>query len=73
MRKAVLGDDISDLSKIEENFNERDDRILAGEMKPRKIRKKRIMSEISSSPSSDAMSSFDSEASRVNFWKDINT
>lgn len=35
VRKAVLADDISDLSKVEENFNERDDRIKAGEMKPR--------------------------------------
>ena len=73
VRKAVLDEDISDLSKIEENFNERDVRIKAGEMKPRKERAKKAIGEKSSSSSSDAMSSFDSEASRVNFWKDINT
>ena len=50
----VLQDDLSeDLSMIEENFNERDMRIEAGEMRPRKGRNK---SEISS----DAVSHFDS-------------
>lgn len=40
IRKVLFSDSESDLSKIEENFNERDDRIAAGEMKPRKGSKK---------------------------------
>ena len=64
IRKVLFDDD--NLSDLEENFNERDDRIEAGEMKPRKNKKD---DEISS----DAVSEVDSRASRVNFWKDINT
>lgn len=51
---------------MELNFNERDDRIEAGDMKPRRELKNE------DSIDSDGMSSFDSRASRVNFWKDIN-
>lgn len=36
VRQIVVRDDISDLEKVEENFNERDPRIIAGDMKPRK-------------------------------------
>jgi hypothetical protein len=68
IRKVLLSDEVFDLSEIEENFNDRDYRIEAGEMKPRK-NKNLKGSEISS----DAVSDFDSRASRVNFWKDINT
>ena len=64
-RKLVIQEDISDdLSMVEENFNERDLRIQAGEMKPRKG---------GIEVSSDGMSDFDDAASRINFWKDINT
>ena len=35
-RQIVLEDDVKDLHKMEENFNERDQRIEAGEMKPRR-------------------------------------
>lgn len=66
MRQIVLNEDVKDLHNIEENFNERDDRIEAGEMKPRR----RLNNE--DSIDSDGMSSFDSKASRINFWKDIN-
>ena len=66
MRQIVLEDDVKDLDKIEENFNERDWRIEAGEMKPRRELKNE------DSIDSDGMSSFDSKASRINFWKDIN-
>jgi hypothetical protein len=31
-----MKDEIDDLSDVEENFNERDERIYSGEMKPRK-------------------------------------
>ena len=68
IRKVIFSDSETDLSMIEENFNERDYRIEAGEMKPRRGGKK-MNDEISS----DAVSEFDSRASRVNFWKDINT
>ena len=68
IRKVVFSDSVSDLSQIEENFNERDVRIAAGEMKPRKGKAKKA-----DDISSDAVSDFDSRASRVNFWKDINT
>ena len=68
-RKIFFSADIEQLSDLEENFNERDSRILAGEMKPRR----RIKGHDSDEVSSDAISNFDSEASRVNFWKDINT
>ena len=57
---------------IEENFNERDARIKAGEMKPRRKIRHNDSSD-SADLSSDGMSHFDSDASRVNFWKDINT
>lgn len=66
MRQIVLEDDVKDLHKMEENFNERDQRIEAGEMKPRRELKNE------DSVDSDGMSSFDSRASRINFWKDIN-
>ena len=56
LRKVVLRDDVSDLSKLEENFNERDDRIMAGEMKPRKVKRP----DGQYSTDSDGMSSFDS-------------
>ena len=69
MRRLVLSQDITELSDLEENFNERDARIEAGDMKPRR----RASINDSSARSSDALSSFDSDASRVNFWKDINT
>ena len=69
MRRLVLSEHITELSDLEENFNERDARIEAGDMKPRR----RTSYNDSSARSSDAVSSFDSEASRVNFWKDINT
>jgi hypothetical protein len=36
IRKVVFSDSETDLSMIEENFNERDYRIEAGEMKPRR-------------------------------------
>ena len=69
MRRLVLSEDITELSDLEENFNERNARIEAGDMKPRR----RASYNESSNRSSDAVSSFDSDASRVNFWKDINT
>ena len=72
VRQIVLRDDISDLEKIEENFNERDPRIVAGEMRPRKVKNDENNNGMESSDS-DGMSSFDSAASRINFWKDINT
>ena len=54
-RKEVLKDDISDLSREEHNFNEKIEKIRAGDVN-----------------SDDAsVSSFDSTASRVNFWKTI--
>ena len=59
----VLQEDVSDLSYIENNFNERDARIEAGDM----------IDQDKDSQDSDQLSSFDSQASRVNFWKDINT
>ena len=66
LRQIVLEDDVKDLKQVEENFNERDDRIEAGDMRPRR----ELRNE--DSVDSDGMSSFDSRASRVNFWKDIN-
>tara|TARA_B110000285_G_C15014065_1_gene558030 strand:- start:781 stop:1119 length:339 start_codon:yes stop_codon:yes gene_type:complete len=73
MRRKVIQEDLSeDISAIEDNFNERDVRIKAGEMKPRRKLRHNDSSE-SDELSSDGMSHFDSDASRVNFWKDINT
>lgn len=66
-----MKDEIDDLSEVEENFNERNQRIDSGEMKPRK---RYIQSKFDESDqvSSDACSVYDSKASRINFWKDIN-
>ena len=40
VRKVIFSDSETDLSQIEENFNERDVRIEAGEMKPRRGKNK---------------------------------
>ena len=55
IRKIVLEDSISNLSELENNFNEREDRIKAGVYLD-----------------NNEISSFDSQASRVNFWKEVN-
>jgi len=57
-----LRDDISNLSLVEKNFNERNHRKVAGEM-PKK--------EHSFSDNSSKFGSFSSEASRINFWKEL--
>ena len=56
VRRIVLSSELSDdISDIEENFNERDAREEAGEV----------------FEANDLMSSFDSQASRQNFWKEL--
>ena len=64
-------DDIKDLKRIEDNFNEVRERAKA-----KKLKRKEMIRTISSDESysgSSNLSCFDSEASRVDFWKDINT
>ena len=51
-----MDESISNLSEFEKNFNEKNERIKAGELQ------KDI----------DDISSFDSQASRINFWKELN-
>ena len=51
-----MGENISNLSQIENNFDEKDAKIKAGDYYDE----------------DELKSSFDSEASRINFWKDIN-
>jgi hypothetical protein len=72
--------DIKDLPKLESNFNEKLARKKAKkELKKEERRKNKESSSCDSnsvsvdSSSLESLSSFDSEASRINFWKDINT
>ena len=61
IRQIVVKDYIRNLEKIENNFDERDARIEAGDN-----------FEYYQQQDSIEISSYDSHASRVNFWKDIN-
>lgn len=60
MRSIVLSDDISDLTDHEKNFDEYDIRKLAKDEIPN-----------DSTDERSDYSKFDSQASRINFWKDI--
>ena len=58
----MLRDDISNLSRVESNFNERTHRKKAGDL-PEK--------EDSFSDNSSKFGSFSSDASRVNYWREL--
>ena len=60
VRKHALEDEISNLSKEERNHNEKDARVAAGDAS---FKKREY--------DSDSASSFDSEASRINYWRDL--
>lgn len=60
VRRLVLEDEISDLSCEERNFNERDARKEAGDPNFKNLEY-----------DSDSHSSFNSDASRINFWRDL--
>ena len=52
-----MKENVSDLSHVENNFDEKHERMLSGEY---------------FDSDSNNISAFDSEASRINFWKDFN-
>ena len=61
IRQIVVQDYIKNLERVENNFDERDARIEAGDT-----------FEYYQQQDSIEISSYDSHASRVNYWKDIN-
>lgn len=82
MRRKALESDISDLTDEEHNYDERKEKKAAARQKLDELvrngfgqskQAQRLRREIRAYQGNDSESSYDSHASRIEFWKDINT